>query len=100
MVFTTDDDTPFPTTFVCGLSQTCCHPRPQGPFKHAPEAIGHVLKVGSEAGPSGAHLPRHEEQKGRLLLFGFVLGNDLLGYWLNQLFGCFGLPVILRICDG
>lgn len=96
MVFMTDDDTPFPVTFVCGLSQTRCHPRTQGPFKHAPEPIGHVLKVG----PSGTRLPCHEEQKRSLLLFGFVLGDDLLGYWLNQLFGCFGLPVILRIFNG
>lgn len=50
-------------------------------------------------GPSSTHLPCHKEQKRRLLLFGFVLGNDLLSYWLYQLLGGLRLSVILRICD-
>lgn len=63
----------------------------------------HFPKFGSAeqpVGPSGTYLPRHKEQKWGLLLFGFVLGNDLLGYWLDQLLGCLRLPIILRICNG
>lgn len=41
-------------------------------------------------------LVHHEEQKW-CLPFGFVLGNDLLSYWLDHLLGHLGLPIILRI---
>lgn len=45
------------------------------------------------------HLPGHKEQQRGLLFFGFVLGNDFLSYWLDQLFGCLRLSIVLRICD-
>lgn len=45
------------------------------------------------------HLPSHKEQQWCLFFFGFVLGNDLLSYWLDQLFGCLRLSIVLRICD-
>lgn len=41
-------------------------------------------------------LLHYEEQKW-CLPFGFVLGNDLLSYWLDHLLGHLGLPIILRI---
>lgn len=45
------------------------------------------------------HLPGHKEQQWCLLFFGFVLGNDFLSYWLDQLFGCLRFSIVLRICD-
>lgn len=72
--------------------------RPRGPFKPLEAKITHVLKVPGTR-PICTYLPGHKEQQWGLLFFGFVLGNDLLSYWLDQLFGRFRLSIILRICD-
>lgn len=88
------DDTPFHAHLSVGSSPQISELLPTSP--RAASLVSQELAPG----PSGTHLPRHKEQKWRLLLFGFVLGNDLLGYWLDQLLGCLRFPIILRICNG
>lgn len=82
--------TPFHAPFVCGLSVEAPsefqNPRPlqTSPGATSPCSKGRLRSQSPPLAPCVALSPP-PPQRNRSALFGFVLGNDLLSYWLDQL---------------